>query len=197
MSKYFDMKSNQLITLTFFTSDDSVQSPVLYISGKRISICADVTPLELIFGVKVWTEVQCSLNAQENTCFNNQTLRKIFHSANCNQTTIKNQAAWITFLILIIKKKQKTIRSLCSSELINTDKANASLLSPWLVINQEVRDVVPHVAVMVEVVHWGLQGWLQGVWVIFKQPQDNSPHKHREQWKRVVFRLRNKSFLYR
>lgn len=55
---------------------------------------------------------------------------------------------------------------------------------------------MPHVAVVVEVVHRGLQGRLEGVWVIFKQPQDNAPHQRGEEWERVVFGLRDKSFLH-
>lgn len=55
---------------------------------------------------------------------------------------------------------------------------------------------MPHIAVMVEVVHGGLQRGLQGVWVIFKEPQDNAPHQRGEEWERVVFGLGDKSFLY-
>lgn len=68
--------------------------------------------------------------------------------------------------------------------------------SPWLVINKEVCDVVPHVAVVVEVVHRGLQRRLESVWVIFKQPQHDTPHESGKEWERVVFRLRDESFLY-
>lgn len=55
---------------------------------------------------------------------------------------------------------------------------------------------MPHIAVMVEVVHWGLQGGLEGVWVILKQPQHNAPHQRGEQWERVAFRLGDKSLLH-
>lgn len=71
-----------------------------------------------------------------------------------------------------------------------------SFLSPWLVVNEEVRDVVPHVAVVVEVVHRRLQGRLQRVWVIFKQPQDDAPHQGGKQRERVVFGLGDESFLH-
>lgn len=55
---------------------------------------------------------------------------------------------------------------------------------------------MPHIAVVVEVVHGGLQRGLEGVWVILKQPQDDAPHQGGKEWKRVVFRLGYKSFLY-
>lgn len=71
-----------------------------------------------------------------------------------------------------------------------------SFLSPWLVVNEEVRDVVPHVAVVVEVVHRRLQGRLQRVWVIFKQPQDYAPHQGGKQRERVVFGLGDESVLH-
>lgn len=32
--------------------------------------------------------------------------------------------------------------------------------------------------------------------VIFKQPQDDAPHQRGEEWERVVFGLRDESFLY-
>lgn len=68
--------------------------------------------------------------------------------------------------------------------------------SPRLVVNKEVRDVVPHITVMVEVGHGGLQGGLQGVWVIFKQPQDDAPHQRGEERERVTFGLGDESFLH-
>lgn len=71
-----------------------------------------------------------------------------------------------------------------------------SFLSPWLVVNKEVRDIVPHVAVVVEVVHRRLQGRLQRVWVKFKQPQDDAPHQGGKQGERVVFGLGDESFLH-
>lgn len=71
-----------------------------------------------------------------------------------------------------------------------------SFLSPWLVVNEEVRDVVPHVAVVVEVVHGRLQRRLQRVWVKFKEPQDDAPHQGGKQRERVVFGLRDQSFLH-
>lgn len=55
---------------------------------------------------------------------------------------------------------------------------------------------MPYIAVMVEVVHGGLQGGLQGVWVILKQPQDDAPHQGGEEGERVMFRLGDKPFLY-
>lgn len=55
---------------------------------------------------------------------------------------------------------------------------------------------MPHIAVMVEVVHRGLQWGLEGVRVILKQPQDNAPHQGGEQWERVFFWLGDESFLY-
>lgn len=74
---------------------------------------------------------------------------------------------------------------------------NSSSASPWFIENEEVCDVVPRVAVMVEVVHWGLQRWLQGVWVILKKPQDNTPHQCGKEWEGVPSGLGDKSLLYR
>lgn len=69
-------------------------------------------------------------------------------------------------------------------------------LNPWLVVNKEVWDVVPHVAVVVEVVHRWLQRRLQRVGVKFKQPQDDAPNQGGKQRERVVFGLGDQSFLH-
>lgn len=45
------------------------------------------------------------------------------------------------------------------------------------VVNEEVRQVVPHLTVLVQVGHGGLQGGLQGLLVVFKEPQDCPPHQ--------------------
>lgn len=79
---------------------------------------------------------------------------------------------------------------------VNKIKASFLSSSPWLIINKEVRDVMPHIAVVVEVVHGGLQRGLEGVWVILKQPQDDAPYQGGKERKRVTFRLGDKSFLY-
>lgn len=55
---------------------------------------------------------------------------------------------------------------------------------------------MPHVAVVVEVVHGGLQGGLEGVRVIFKQPQHNTPHQRGKEREGVVFRLGDEPFLH-
>lgn len=45
------------------------------------------------------------------------------------------------------------------------------------VVNEEVRQVVPHLTVLVQVGHGGLQGGLQSLLVVFKEPQDCPPHQ--------------------
>lgn len=45
------------------------------------------------------------------------------------------------------------------------------------VVNEEVRQVVPHLTVVVQVGHGGLQGGLQSLPVVFKEPQDCPPHQ--------------------
>lgn len=76
------------------------------------------------------------------------------------------------------------------------NKASFDRCCPWLIVNEEVCYVVPHVAVVVEVVHGGLQRGLEGVGVILKQPQDDAPHQGGEEREGVMFRLRDESFLY-
>lgn len=45
------------------------------------------------------------------------------------------------------------------------------------VVNEEVRQVVPHLAVLIQVGHGGLQGGLQSLPVVFKEPQHCPPHQ--------------------
>ena len=54
---------------------------------------------------------------------------------------------------------------------------------------------MPHVAVMVEVVHGGLQGWLEGVWVVLKQPKHDAPHQGGEEGEGITFGLGYVAFL--
>lgn len=56
---------------------------------------------------------------------------------------------------------------------------------------------MPRVAVMVEVGHGRLQGRLESVWVILKQPQDDAPDQSGKQREGVVLRLRYDSLLHR
>lgn len=56
---------------------------------------------------------------------------------------------------------------------------------------------MPDVAVVVEVVHGGLQRGLESVWVILKEPQDDAPNKRSKQREGVVFGLRNDSLFHR
>lgn len=55
---------------------------------------------------------------------------------------------------------------------------------------------MPHIAVVVEVVHGGPQRGLEGVGVKLKQPQDNAPHQRGKEGERVTFRLGDESFLH-
>lgn len=55
---------------------------------------------------------------------------------------------------------------------------------------------MPHVAIMVEVVHGGLQRGLKCVWVILKQPQDDAPNQRGKEREGVLLGLRDNSFLY-
>lgn len=55
---------------------------------------------------------------------------------------------------------------------------------------------MPHVAVVVQVVHGGLQRWLQGVGVILEEPENDAPHQSRKQWERISLRLRHVAFLH-
>lgn len=88
-----------------------------------------------------------------NKCrYGNELIIPLKHTT-LNQSIITTEA----IRIIIIK-----IRS------INVKRPNVSLPSPWFIENKEVRDIVPCVAVVVEVVHGGLQRRLQGVWVILK-----------------------------
>lgn len=54
------------------------------------------------------------------------------------------------------------------------------------VVNEEVRQVVPHLAVLVQVGHGGLQGGLQGLPVVLKEPQDCAPHQGSQQREGVL-----------
>lgn len=68
--------------------------------------------------------------------------------------------------------------------------------SPWFVINKKIWDVMPHVAVVVEVSHGGLKGGLQSVWVKLKQPQDDAPNQCGKKWERITFGCGDESFFY-
>lgn len=54
------------------------------------------------------------------------------------------------------------------------------------VVDEEVRQVVPHLAVLVQVCHGGLQGGLQGPPVVFKEPQHCPPHQGSQQREGVL-----------
>lgn len=55
---------------------------------------------------------------------------------------------------------------------------------------------MPHIAVMVEVVHGGLQRRLKSVGVILKEPQDDAPHQCGKEREGVLLGLRDNSFLH-
>lgn len=54
------------------------------------------------------------------------------------------------------------------------------------VINEEVRNVVPHIAVIVQVGHGGLQRRLQSLSVVFKEPENRSPHQSSNKWEGIL-----------
>lgn len=56
---------------------------------------------------------------------------------------------------------------------------------------------MPRVAVVVEVVHGGLERGLERMRIILKQPQHDSPNQRGEQRERVFFGLRDQTFLHR
>lgn len=63
------------------------------------------------------------------------------------------------------------------------------------IINKEIRNVMPHVAVIIEVCHGGLQRWLKGVSVVLKEPEDESPDDSRKQREGILFWLWDEAFL--
>lgn len=65
-----------------------------------------------------------------------------------------------------------------------------------LVVDEEVWDVVPHIAVLVQVGHGGLQRGLQCGSVVLKEPQHQRPQHCSEQRKWVPLGFRNVAFLH-
>lgn len=63
------------------------------------------------------------------------------------------------------------------------------------IINKEIRNVMPHIAVIIEVCHRGLQRWLKSVSVVLKEPKDESPDDSRKQRKGILFWLWDEAFL--
>ncbi len=55
---------------------------------------------------------------------------------------------------------------------------------------------MPCVAVVVEVVHGGLEGRLERMRMILKQPEHDSPHQRGKQWERVFLGLRDEAFFH-
>ena len=65
-----------------------------------------------------------------------------------------------------------------------------------LVVDQEVREVMPHVAVLVQVGHGRLQWGLQSGPVVLEEPQDQPPHQRREPRERVRPGLGDEALLH-
>lgn len=65
-----------------------------------------------------------------------------------------------------------------------------------LVVDEEVRDVVPDIAVVVEVAHGGLERGLQSVGVVLKEPQNDAPDQCCEQGEGVFLWLGDVAFLH-
>lgn len=64
------------------------------------------------------------------------------------------------------------------------------------VVNEEIRQVVPHLTVVVQVGHGGLQGGLQGLPVVFKEPQDCPPHQGSHEREGVLLGLGDEALLH-
>ena len=65
-----------------------------------------------------------------------------------------------------------------------------------LVVDKEVREFVPHVAVLVQVGHGRLQRGLQDWPVALEEPQHQPPHQPCEPWKRVQPVFRDEALLH-
>lgn len=109
------------------------------------------------------------------------------------KTFSHKKTGWTLPMYLYCINCQKNSTSVSTVEEIETV---FTCLSPWFVVYKKIWYVVPHIAVMVEVGHGGLEWWLQGVGIVLKQPEDYAPYQGGKEWEGVSLRLRDVAFLH-